>query len=459
MSVISDEKLLVNSKKKKASRLISIDFLRGLSMLCLIFFHSFEKTISTDFYDQFFQLPTIQFVLLGLFFYFATWRSVFLIISAIVLMYTWQKSRQNGVPSYKLYFHAIIWSFLLFGQGIMIQIFWNPYTGLYQWINTGEANVSRWMRGIQWSDAVETIAIGIFLTANIQFLLDLVLKPLKNKNRSTSGIQIAVYITFFFITLFSTKYLGNWALKTYGLGINQIQSAPANSFSDSMRYLGLALLVGYQEPIFPYFTATCIGNVIGIMLTVPIFNRKRFLLQGFTLSFILLIAGFSWWIFHDKLFFGGMFMIPPDWLLLVNTGIQLAVILIFLWVFDLNTDHKIKEKHRDRTKIIRSAGVISLTIFSLQALDYIPRWILSKIFHEDFLGFGKLSLGYAILCGFAALIFWIGLIIFWRKIYFIGSFDWLFALIRRKIKNSSISWKDPLLSHDIIYQPDFAFKY
>ena len=81
-------------------RIQSLDILRGIGMLGLVFMHVFEQVgwinITTMFEKEWYVwLP------LGLFMYFASWKGVFLLISGVANAYGFQKAIENGKDKVK----------------------------------------------------------------------------------------------------------------------------------------------------------------------------------------------------------------------------------------------------------------------------------------------------------------------------------------------------------------------
>ena len=145
--------------------------------------------------------------------------------------------------------------------------------------------------------------------------------------------------------------------------------------------------------------------------------------------------------------FGGDFMVPPDWFFFISLGFQIMVVTAFLHVFDFS---KRAELRMNRTKLVRRAGLISLTIFTLQPLDLIPRAFLNLFFKENFVVRGGLDFWQAILCGVVVLIFWIGIVVLWGYINYALSLDYIFVIIRRLLAGKKVYLKDPLRSKEII---------
>ena len=216
-------------------------------------------------------------------------------------------------------------------------------------------------------------------------------------------------------------------------------------------------------------------NIFGIILSSPnlVKEKRKFEIGSYTSGVFFVALGFLIWIFRDKMAFGGDYMVPPDWFFFIGLGFQIMIVTAFLHAFDFSKRAGIR---MNRTKLIRRAGIISLTIFTLQPLDLIPRAFLNLffkgikpltiftlqplnlihrgslnlLFKVDFLVRGGLNFWQAILCGVVVLFFWIGIIILWGYINYALSLDYIFVIIRRLLAGKKVYLKDPLRSKEII---------
>lgn len=438
-------------------RIQGLDILRGIGMLGLVFMHAFEKVgwpnVNEIFFSGEITAPWYVWVPLGLIMYFASWRGFFLIISGASNMYGFYKSIQKGLSPHKVFFRRILWAILLFAHSLAIQIFWGPYTGLYL-VFLKDVNPSAWLANLYWSDAVETIAIGIFISSIIQYLLSL------GKNRNKFWISIGVNLFLMIVILVLKTYVVEGILQITGFSsVLQIKYGSVTNFRERMRLLGLALLIGEQQPIFPYLAITFLGNAIGIALTHPKIQKKLVVRIGYLLGVAFVIAAVLVGAFKDHWIVGSS-IIPSDWFLLLGVGLQVWVLVTFLLIFDFSKNAQHRTKY---TRTIRKAGIMSLTIFTLQALDYFPRWILMKISERwgggyNFVGFYQLELGNSFLTSFVVLAFWVTLILLWSLINFTLSFDWIFEVGSKLLTGQKIIWKDPIRSREIINNAEIVFE-
>ena len=77
-------------------RIQTLDIMRGVGMLGLVFMHAVQKVGYSSVVSDIFNQPWYIFVPLGFLMYFASWRGFFLIISGIGSAYSFQKAVEKG---------------------------------------------------------------------------------------------------------------------------------------------------------------------------------------------------------------------------------------------------------------------------------------------------------------------------------------------------------------------------
>ena len=429
-------------------RIQTIDILRGIAMIGMVIFHAFTAVGWKSVIEDIYSYPWYIMVPLGLLIYFGSWRGLFLIISGMANAFSFQKAIEKGRSTHILLLTRLLWALVLFLHSLIIQVFWkNAFFNLF----LGSNDI--WdLSNLQSSDPVEIIAIGILLSTIIQYLFTL------GKLRQKSWIAILVFSLLMCFIYSFTPFLTETILGKYGwLEIEEIRQQTVSNFGDRIRWLSLALLVGVHEPLFPYLATFFLGSGLGIALTSPKITKKKVTIIGYSLGFLFIVAAvilggvdhFSSLDFSE--------IIPIQWFMHLGTGLQLIAITSFLLIFDFSK----KAVRRTRyTKTIRRAGVITLTICTLQSFNFFPQWILAKIFSEP--GFVDnsqlLGLRSCFLTAFTVLLFWIGLILLWGLINYTLSLDWIFQLFRNLTSGRKTNLKDPLYSREIIFNPELPFQ-
>ena len=424
-------------------RIAALDILRGLSMLGLVAFHAIDKTMYPGHLDNYLDLPVWELIIFGFIFYFGSWRGLFLIISGAANTYAYEEALRSGVNPSRYFVKQLLWGIILLAWGIVVQLFFNPWSGINDYIVTGNFNWVGSLRNLKWSDALETIGLCLIITSLCQFALS------EFKSHRNAKLKIIFY-SMMVVCIFSTwNSIFRYFEITQGLVPSNIVSMPQTNFLEVFKAFWMGLLIGYQEPLIPYLASFAVGNIFGIILSSSTLEKekRKFEIGSYSSGMFFVSLGFLLWIFRDKMLFGGDYMVPPDWFFYIGLGFQIMVIIAFLHAFDFSkrAEHRMK-----RTKLVRRAGLISLTIFTLQPLDLIPRAFLNLFFKENFVVRGGLDFWKAILCGGVVLLFWIGLVILWGYINYALSFDYIFVILRRLLAGKKVYLKDPLRSKEII---------
>ncbi len=444
-------------------RIQSLDVLRGIAMLFMVAMHAFMKVGWQNIGDVLNNLsayPWYVLVPLGIFSFISTWRGLFLLISAMLAIYGFQSAILQGKSPHITLLKYISWAVILFIQGMAIQVLWNPYTGFYR-MALGVVDFQEFLGQLRWSDAVETIALTIAISSIIQYFLCL------GKKRYKYWISISVYLALMVAVLALNKFIVNAILNaTEFTDLRQIKNGTIENFGDRVRLLGLALLIGEQQPLFPFLATAFLGNAFGVALTRPNLEKKWFIRIGFLVGLSIIIAAVfvGFFIEHFEIV---TTIVPNLWYFLASLGAQTWVFILFLHLFDFS---KKAPKRLRSTKIFQKAGILSLTIFSLQSIDFIPRFLLygGSLGLSDLYGIGtpidflnnggSYGVGAALLAAFVVLFFWMGIISLWEKINFALSFDWIFSIIRNLLSGRKINWKDPMHSRDIFLNSESIFQ-
>ncbi len=127
------------------------------------------------------------------------------------------------------------------------------------------------------------------------------------------------------------------------------------------------------------------------------------------------------------------FHVHPTWFTFLTIGMLLMVVLGFLARHEFNA--KVDwEKRLKRSRFSRRVGVFSLTVYSLASIQAVLRVLLYYIFQifsydPGFRTSFGLNLGWTLFLIALEILMWFGITWVWEKGHFIGSIDWLFALV------------------------------
>jgi len=441
----TEPKVFVNVKKK---RLATLDFLRGLAILMVVGFHSIERALPIDFWDNFISIaPKWQYYLFGPFLLLMSWRGFFILISAIVYIYTFEaKVRLSDKPGILLK-ENIMKGTILFLFGCIINIFLAPDATVGSFLLTGQWQPEEFIFKLNKSNAIQMIALGLIVFSFIHFLLT------RNKGYEKISRNILIYAFLAILIIIFAQILNQILFSNYGITRDEIINMETNSPDQFFTSIFLANIVGNDQPLFPYLSVTFLGCIIGIILSQDGWSNKKKLFKIFLLGTICVIVGLLDWIFITESEPLETFMIAPRWFLILNTGLQLFLIIISLYFFDYSKNTQKKLKRIKNVRFLRRAGLVSLTLFSTQFLDFIPRLLLTKITGEDYLSLGNLTTLYQsfLLLG-TVILYWALLLRLWEFGKFYGTFDWFMAHALSLFSKKKINWHDPLKIKQNLYE-------
>ncbi|QEE14652.1 glycosyltransferase [Promethearchaeum syntrophicum] len=440
-----EQKPEIRVKKK---RLATLDFLRGVAILMVVGFHSIERALPIDFWDNFIlTAPKWQFYLFGPFLLLMSWRGFFILISAIVYIYTFEaRVRITNNPGILLK-KNIMKGTILFLFGCIINIFLHPDATIGTFLLTGQWQPEQFIFRLNNSNAIQMIALGLIIFSFIHFILT------RNKGYKKTTRNLIIYTSLMILIIFLTPILNRILFSNRGITRDDILFIETNSPAEFLSGIFLANLVGNAQPLFPYLSVTFFGCIIGIILNQDEWKIKKKLTRIFLLGVLCIIVALLDWIFIRGSEPISAFIIAPIWFLILNTGLQTFLIAIFLYFFDYSKNIEKRMKRVKKVRFIRRAGLVSLTLFSTQYLDIIPRFLLTKITGIDFLNLGNLtSLYQSFLLLWIIIFYWVFLLKLWEYGKFYGSFDWLMVYISSSLLKKKLNWQDPLNINRNLYE-------
>ncbi len=423
-------------------RILTLDYLRGLAIFCMCIVHIwlnvFDTTSIRDF--NFENFNVILLILGGILFIMGHFRSFFLMISAIGHQYTMENALKRGKSPEGILKRKLIGGGLMYALGVFREGILNPWGILDNLFYGGSINWNE-LTMAYYFETLQMIGIGTILLALLQYLLWKV-QPCGNLKREM-GVFAMVATVFIFIS----PIIHNAVDAHFGF---DMETQFQNNLTTVGSYIGRffwVMLAAKEEPIFPFFATVLIGAIVGKMLATPNISKKQ-LNFGHGVASGLIMLGAGWWILIDKLDFNLWFHIHPTWFFLVNTGVQLNLIFLFFRRHEFNPkiDHR---KWLKRTRFFRKWGMVSLTIYMLQIIEMIPRWLCSLVLPVDCFHRGNLNWNWTLSMIIICMVFYELVLMGWEKLQFIGTWEWWVMLIRKKrilpTPNSSqkgTKWKD-----------------
>lgn len=425
-------------------RVVTLDVLRGIAIFVVILSHVFIYVVDMSILDP--NTGSIgTLILLSPLIFLGKWKGFFLMISAASQLYSMNKGFRGKTHKIIVFLKQIINGLLLLVVAYFFKIILLPHAALYDYIFNGVWDPASRIPAMQFSDTLESIALSRILIALIYYFMRLG-KSSKNPYRN---IFIFGYLCILVIVL--RPAVIQLVYNQTGLTPLTIRSAPATNWKERIPLIFLANLIGHQEPLFPYLSSAFFGAIYGIVLSQKSLPRKEFFRTSFFISLALVLFGLGLLPFTEDIYHDIMTHLHATWMLLVNLGVQSMCFILMMRIIELNPSPVKRDKNVRRLRFFRRFGMLSMSIFCMELLDLIPRWILSQLLNIDLVTGKTGNMGILLLLVVFALSFWYGVIRLWELIRFYGSLEVFLRLFTRLIFWRKPNFRDPLNSKGVLY--------
>ena len=457
-----------------AKRIVTLDVLRGFSIFMMCGFHVFVNSAKLmDNTDAMFD--NIGLLIVGLFvFLFGHFRGFFILISGAANCYVMMRGAKKGGSAGKIAARQIGGGLFLVIFGHLKDTFINQWGILRDWYLDGLFGSGTFDWSTQWSEswqlgiiseAIQSIGWTVLLTSIIMLLLIKILGAEKRKMIIVAMLVIAFAVIF--VSPLIQTALGDTLTYTDSNYTITDGSTPWKVDKTGWQWYNYLLLYmiydlgGAESPIFPMLGYCLFGAVIGIALAKDNL-KKKFIGIGVLYGILLIVAGVG--VILYEMFLGGgwtldvNFHVHPTWYVFAASGLQVLVVIITLRLFEFNKGLT-KEQIKKRTQWMRRWGLFSLTVYTLQILEYLPRGILAAIFPASNLDqWTESSVTWVLIFMVVNWLMWAGIMRLWEKLKMKGTFEWLLLNIAKRGKG--INKDDPLNVQGILYdcEPIVAFE-
>ncbi|HMF34356.1 MAG TPA: heparan-alpha-glucosaminide N-acetyltransferase domain-containing protein [Candidatus Lokiarchaeia archaeon] len=414
-------------------RLVSLDILRGLAIIGVIFTHAsiFNSDVPAS---------SSQPSLLGnIILYFLTWAGIFAIISGIgntIAMYS--RVREGTWTPKQVLTNSLI--------GGMITLLVNYlYLGLFS-------------PGF----LPPTLPTESFLSAFIR--RGIVLIPNPAQLLFATALMMIAWGTIFSgicVYFITKKFSGKVSNRAYiVLGIvaivciliyTPLQTVLRPLMVSPLTWLnfGGALvaswIVGPMDPMLPYVGFAIFGVIFGLLL-VDDAERRRILFFGYGAGIIITIIGFTWVAFVGVIIYD--YDTPPLATLISILGPMLLLVTASIHVIDLRGD-VVKQGWLKHSTTVRAFGLISLTGFLLEG----PFAALVRQIVNLFLSGFTYNASFSLFFSPLLLILWWIIVRRWAKVHFKYSFEYFIIHLTGKLTGK----KTDRLNVDYILRSDSAY--
>nr|MDO8110665.1 hypothetical protein [Candidatus Sigynarchaeota archaeon] len=449
-------------------RYASIDFLRGLAIFLMIFLHVISDSfnipgITSNIND----VPLLNVIALLLVSFLGGLAGLFLAVSAIGNMISMMRLLQAGKPVKDLVIRQvaggiILLFFAVLSEGVI------GYHGAFGEIFNNLDNLSNYTGAVFFTggfrfETIHTIAWCIILNGIVQGIL------VKLYGIAQYGKIIKAYIILAIAILVATPFLWEWLFQALGPGFPYGTAPFARtepdlrnaSFAEVMTAFFANVIAGKPEPCFPYLATSFFGSIIGIVLSLPRekiprdFPKKVLkiaftmflvglagvivnivLMMGYDSTAALNLYSFMWdhrlWVNNamrtsDPIFNNIPAYLPVlGWLFqfLAVNGVALAAIMIIVRIVEFRGNGK---NFAAKTTFIRRFGFVAFTIYNIQFVYFIARFIITSVFYGE--PYIRMDWGGTFTTLVLALAMFHLIMIAWERAKYIGSIEWMIGTI------------------------------
>jgi hypothetical protein len=422
--------------------LVSLDFLRGISIFAMTAFHAFENIIITDDggidpYEM--QSDPVIVLLASTVLIFGYWRPFFLLISASVHMYSMEKSIRKGKKRIEVLKKQLFLGFLIYMIGLLRESVFSSYGFLGVSYNNKSWTIGA-LKNVFVFETLNMIGISIILSSLVHFFLT------RNNGVNKTKRNLIIYgiLAAFFIIM---RPIVKMQVDLYfGAEFSTVQT-DVSSFGDGILRLFWVMLAGAPEPIFPFLGTCFVGCMIGIYIAQEK-PSKDVVRYGYISGFLLVVAGCILLILSDEPF-SFIFSILPPPLYLFHLGMQIIIMFFALSIVEFNP--KIPVKFVTRTTFLRRWGILSLTVYFFQIIDIFIRELLYGITGMPFNELNKVRAEWAFLMVIIAILFWEIILRVWEKMKYKGSLEFLISKVGALFGKKPDA-ADPLSVRGILYE-------
>jgi hypothetical protein len=402
-------------------RYISLDILRGVGILSIVFLHScfahYKNITKINFDDPPLIVTIIGFLLM--------WSGLFALISAIAHTSTQLSRLKNGFLSKRSLFYyffsagffiIILHYFYFLLLGPVVLDFENNnhnYSLLSGFLHNGFFDFNLADRFF-YNSSLSMIGWDLVIIGVILYLL------IKIFGENLSKMAKAIGLIGTFVILLSIVRIPLFTL------VDQVRQNHGLLYSVSFD-----LLINKNDPLLPYMGFGLFGAMIGLLVSYETRVRKIFKYLG-TIASAWIIAGLvSYRFFPDTMLERS---IDGLWfsIMLIQLGLFIWFVLGMMYFFDYRNEEK-KDKYAKKLHWLRQFGLVSLTIFMLET----PLSEITARMWSGILPGWDLNINKVMLFGLFNVFVWLLIIRFWRKNNFRYSFEWLTVKVFKKIGRRS----------------------
>ncbi|MFX1499808.1 MAG: hypothetical protein ACFFDH_02455 [Promethearchaeota archaeon] len=452
-------------------RFASIDFLRGIAIVLMIFLHTINHVLDVQgFIDEIDNIALINIVAFIVLPFLGGLAGFFLMVSAIGNMISMYRHLQAGKNVRDLVIRQIMGGVLLLIFAMISESILGIHGAIANLMKSLD-DVSAWnwqvilYRGYHF-ETIHTIAWCIILNGIVQGILS------KNDGWKNPNRLIKIYIILIVVIITLTPlmwWIIDLVIPGYPWAIN-----PTTGVEVQYPYIGKSqwwefitlfffnAIAGREEPLFPYLAVSFIGSIIGIVLAQDkeevgkhYISFPKKLMQigaimfiigsiGILVNIVLLItevdidAALDLYIsipFHrnwvpENPSIDSSYLPVLGWLFQFMSLNGAAICLIMVVVRLVEFRGRGKE-FADKTRFFRRFGFVAFTMYNIQWFYFLVWFIVSSlIYGQPYLKLDWIGTFLTIAITFLILH---GILLAWERIKYTGSLEWTMGTIAAQI--------------------------
>ncbi|WP_457556481.1 hypothetical protein [Candidatus Harpocratesius sp.] len=438
---------------KRSNRFATIDFLRGIAIWMMLLLHLLMRVYDRSWVDdptQMAQARVIVIVILVFALYLGGWCGFFLLISSIGNMISMQKQLARGKTVGELVLKQVIGGFILLFFAFLTEsiIGYHAWLGELPWGT--EPLIDHLYRAFH-METIHTVAWCVIINGIVQGFLSM------NGGYKKIRRNMLIYAILSIIIIAATPLVWNFASRIIpGYPFAQPDGRPyivqypiigQSTIGDYIKLFFLLPLAGHPEPIFPFLSVSFIGSIIGLLLTEE-HPSIKLLFYGIIISGLAVLVGIGGFGYAIAIgqqdignFLGNTWNIPglDSWLwwFLILTGSQVFSTLIILRMIEFRGKAVPFAK---KTTYFRRFGLIAFSVYNFQFIDFIPRYILTKITGIDALH-SRVNGNLCLILMVGVFLTWAIVMWLWEKVNYIGGMEWMISVIAKLILPGKVKSK------------------
>lgn len=435
-----------------SKRIITLDYLRGFSMIMIMVFHIIltawdtANAVRSGSIDPF-TLNPVLIVIMLIVLIFGYWRGFFLIISAIANVYAISKGLHKGKSRGKILLKQVLSGLVLIVWGTIVELFFNEWGMIRKWADTGNLEVR--ITDIYNAEALVNIGWAVIFAGLVLYILS------ANDGIRKTKRNALVFAILALLVLIITPLVHNLANTLYGGNFQDWSSLPPGEDSFSLGRLLISWFVHAESPTLPALAYSFAGCSIGVFMASQKPSRK-ILRNSAIAGLVIFVIGAIFTVMEvmNALNSGGDLLavldvhVHPYWFLLLMLGMQILALMLCFRFIEFNKKVDLK-KATKITQGMRRWGILSLTIYSFAIVQNLIRLILNPLTDRNLLLSDGADFLWTVIIIVLDILFWFGVLKLWEKVGYKGSLEWIMLKLAKRGKKYDED--DPLNVKGVLY--------